>query len=105
MSDDTWRSCPDCYDADGYPIITTLYGRCRRCHGTGRIPLTGPSVILEDYRIQIEAAAKSVEMGFYATAIAELRGAILMLKELDDRRYRPASASQIVTSSPSGAST
>lgn len=37
---------------------------------------------LEDFVIQMEAASRSVGRGHYATAMAELRGAILVLDDL-----------------------
>lgn len=39
----------------------------------------------EDFEIQIEAAMASVAKGYYATARAELRGAILMLDKMERR--------------------
>jgi hypothetical protein len=42
----------------------------------------------EDYQIQIDAAARSMERGYYATARAELRGAILILTSMEEREGR-----------------
>jgi hypothetical protein len=39
----------------------------------------------EDYQIQIEAAARSIELGYYGCAKAELRGAILILDMMEER--------------------
>jgi hypothetical protein len=39
----------------------------------------------EDLEIQIEAAQTSVARGFYATAIAELRRAIMIIEKMADR--------------------
>lgn len=42
----------------------------------------------QDYDMQIEAASRSVEAGHYATARAELRGAVWILTAIE-RRYNP----------------
>lgn len=42
-------------------------------------------LIREDFDIQIEAARRSVALGYYASARAELRGAILVTKALEGR--------------------
>lgn len=42
----------------------------------------------EDYAIQIEAAQRSMERGYYAVAKAELRGAILILDTMEKRNGR-----------------
>jgi hypothetical protein len=47
--------------------------------------LTARRLYREDYQIQIEAAAKSMDKGHYAVAVAELRGAILILKAMERR--------------------
>lgn len=42
-------------------------------------PAVTLKLVREDYQVQIDAAARSVERRHYATAKAELRGALLML--------------------------
>jgi hypothetical protein len=42
----------------------------------------------EHYRSQVEAAALSVEKGYYATAKAELRGAVVILDKMEKREGR-----------------
>lgn len=41
-------------------------------------------LLFEDVQIQIDAAKKSTNNGFYATADAELNGALMMLQDLQN---------------------